>query len=97
MQRKTITVEELNIELPAFDLEIEWSYHYKAAKIYGPPENCHPEEEEAEAEALDINKVVDRLLADPRLRNVIYGAIEDHVENAVGLYEIREWASDISD
>lgn len=94
MPTKTITIEELSIELPAFDIDVDWTYSFTPGRYSGPPEDCYPDDEEMEADGVDIFGVVDKLLADPRFRATIYGAIEDHIADLVLTGDIRIWANE---
>lgn len=60
-----------------FDVELEVSFEisaYRPAKLYGPPEDCHPEEGgeiDLQSVMLDNNEVL------PLLSHVVIAAIEE--------------------
>lgn len=74
MGRKEITIE--GCDVPTLDLtfDVEFRYHCRPAQLYGPAENCHPEESESAVECIGINAVVDGYLS--LLRPHLVKAIE---------------------
>ena len=89
---KTFAFEELP-EVMELELELDFTYHHDPGRYSGPPENCYPEEEEAE---ITLPKgfeqiVVAKYLAAARL------AIKE-IENRAQVMEVdgtcREWAEE---
>lgn len=80
-------------EVTEIELELDFSYYHLPAQLSGPPESCHPEEEEAE---ITLPKgfeqiVLDKYLAAARLA---IKQIEDKCEEMEVDGTVREWVAE---
>lgn len=92
-----MSTKTLYIVLPEIDelpLEVEFTYSYDPGKYHGLPENCYPEEEEAEVTLPDN---YEQIIFDHYLRaaRVAIKHVENHV-NSIKVSEVAEWAEEIS-
>ena len=80
-------------EVEEIELELEYDYYHQPAKLDGPPERCHPEDEEVEINLPDDYKEQIRA-AYARDAEVAIGMIEAQVQGLLADNAPAQWAAD---
>lgn len=80
-------------EVAEIELELEYDYYHQPAKLDGPPERCHPEDEEVEINLPDDYKERVRA-AYAKEAEVAIGMIEAQVQQLLADNAPAQWAVD---
>jgi len=95
MNTKTLRFELTGEEEHA--IEVEWSYTHAPAKLYGPPEDCHPDESEGE---IVVPEDLKEQLEKFALETMVPRWIKE-VENQISDLEFdgnpAQWAADLKE